>query len=332
MYNVEKYLKRCIHSIEKQDIDRDEYEIICINDGSPDNSRQIILSEKQKYSNLKLIDQKNKGVSIARNNGLDVAKGKYVLFVDPDDYIAQNSLRENLDRIEKYNAQISFLGFSFIDSQGSIKKQVLNQELIDETYLGIKAYCLARGDGQTDPDRIWAVLINRDFLNENNLRFLPNVPFLEDGELLARMLCLAERCIFGGNPFYYRTTRVGSATNSNLFSSQKATDGFLKSAQNLYNFKSNSELIQIQRDFLNMPICKFVILVIDSSTVPLRMKRLLRMKRALALSGLASIELDSVESEFYKLGYLYNRSLFILVIFLLLKRFFRSIITRVKMG
>lgn len=75
MYNVENYVERCIMSLENQDISKADYEIICINDGSPDDSRGVIVRLQEKFSNIVLIDQENRGVSNARNNGINAARG-----------------------------------------------------------------------------------------------------------------------------------------------------------------------------------------------------------------------------------------------------------------
>ena len=71
MYNVAPYVERCIRSLEDQDIPRNEYELICINDGSPDNCREIVEQLQLEFSNIVLINQINQGVSVARNNGID---------------------------------------------------------------------------------------------------------------------------------------------------------------------------------------------------------------------------------------------------------------------
>ena len=70
MYNVASYVERCIRSLENQDIPKEDYELICINDGSPDNCKEIIVRLQKEFSNIILIDQENQGVSRARNNGV----------------------------------------------------------------------------------------------------------------------------------------------------------------------------------------------------------------------------------------------------------------------
>ena len=91
IYNVEKYLARCIDSILDQDYAN--YEIILVNDGSTDNSLLIAEKYSKKYSNIILINKENGGLSDARNVGLDTAKGQYVIFLDSDDAIDKNALK-----------------------------------------------------------------------------------------------------------------------------------------------------------------------------------------------------------------------------------------------
>ncbi len=306
MYNVEPYVERCINSLEKQDIQEDEFEIICINDGSPDDSKEVVKRLQKQYDNIILIDQQNQGVSRARNNGIDRAKGKYLLFIDPDDYVDSNSFGRILSKAEKYQAQVSFLGFTFLMQYGSIYRQVLNENISSSLYHGIEAYYLARGYGQPDPDRMWAVLFERNFFNGNNLRYLPDVPYLEDGEFIGRILCLAERCIFDGSSFYQRTTRPGSATNSELFRSEKAINGFLLAAGNLKKFKEEQDLNERQKIFLNQPISKFVLLALNSSLQKPYIKNYKRIRKVLSGKGFKRIELKGVDTPYTYFVRLYN--------------------------
>ena len=262
LYNVAEFIERCVLSLEQQDIAKEEYELIMINDGSPDNSREVVLGLMQQFKNIVFIEQENKGVSLARNAGIDKALGRYLLFIDPDDYIAPNRLKRVLKTAEDQDAQITFLGYRFLLEDNTVKKEILFNEYSNKLYVGIEAYPLSRGDGTTDPDRSVAILYERAFMNRYDIRYIADIPYLEDGEFLARVLCLATKCIFEGNPFYIRTTRPGSATHSRLFHSGRAIKGFVKSADNLFQFQQNKQLTSRQRIFLNQPICKFMLLAI----------------------------------------------------------------------
>ena len=85
VYNAEKYLERCLQSILQQNMT--DFELICINDGSTDRSNDILKQCVQKDQRVRLIEQKNQGVSVARNHGIDAASGEYIAFIDADDWV-----------------------------------------------------------------------------------------------------------------------------------------------------------------------------------------------------------------------------------------------------
>lgn len=101
VYNVEEYVSSCLESCLKQDIPRSDYEIIVVNDGSTDGSLKKLVDYQQKYNNIKLINQRNQGLSVARNVGLQHAEGDYIWYVDSDDTIAENCLKEILDQLDE---------------------------------------------------------------------------------------------------------------------------------------------------------------------------------------------------------------------------------------
>lgn len=115
VYNVEKYLDECINSAVNQTFD--DIEIICVNDGSTDGSLEIIEKHASKDKRIRIISQEHKGVGSARNAGLDAAKGKYVYFMDSDDYVELNALKELHDLIEEKSCDlIIFKTYNFLEN------------------------------------------------------------------------------------------------------------------------------------------------------------------------------------------------------------------------
>ena len=111
VYNVEKYLSKCIESLINQTYTN--IEILLINDGSTDNSKKICEQFKEKDSRIKLINKENGGLSDTRNKGLQEAIGKYIAFVDSDDYINENTVEDNLKTAIEKNADIVIFCFKY---------------------------------------------------------------------------------------------------------------------------------------------------------------------------------------------------------------------------
>ena len=105
VYNVEKYLRQCLDSIINQTLK--EIEILCINDGSTDSSPEILKEYEEKDSRIKIINKKNAGLSAARNQGLELAKGEYVSFIDSDDWINETFCEALYTAAKKYDSDIA---------------------------------------------------------------------------------------------------------------------------------------------------------------------------------------------------------------------------------
>lgn len=124
-YKVEKYVARCIESLLTQDIPKNEYEIICVNDCSPDNTRDVIESYRSRYPNITLIDHStNQTAGGARNTGIMHASGEYLWFVDPDDEVEPDSLRRLYELADKSSLDCLLFGFTVFDEHGRICETV----------------------------------------------------------------------------------------------------------------------------------------------------------------------------------------------------------------
>ena len=122
VYNVEKYLERCVDSIIKQTYKN--LDIILVDDGSQDNSGKICDKYKEKYNNIQVIHQKNQGLSIARNNGLAIAEGNYITFIDSDDWIKKDMIESLFNAMHKYKADIASVAVYDVYDSGQVIKNV----------------------------------------------------------------------------------------------------------------------------------------------------------------------------------------------------------------
>ena len=332
IYNVEPYVERCIRSLEDQSLLKDEYEIICINDGSPDNSKDVVQRLQKEFDNIVLIDQENQGVSMARNNGIDIAKGKYLFMIDPDDYVKPNSLKEKLDVIFNNDLDVGITGYIILDEKGeqeycydSESSEYIILPGIDYDY----KYLWGKSEIR-DPHRSVAIFYKANFLNNNNLRYISDVPYLEDGEFINRVMCLAKRVMFLYDPFYMRTTRPGSATHSNLFYSKKAGLGFLKAAVNLLKFKEEQCISKKQKTFMNQPIFHFTILYILSYGPLLAFKSLYNIKKNLKKASLLNLQLEGLSKTYILMAKFYNCSILCFLMYYNATILFKSFTIRIN--
>lgn len=143
VYNVEKYLRRCLDSVVNQTYK--DIEVILVNDGSPDNSKEICEEYVAKYSNIQLINQKNAGLGAARNTGLQYITGNAVTFVDSDDWLELDAIEHYVASMKKSDADIVVTQMirkkEYFSNEGTngttIKEEVLNQEQFAKKYFKI---------------------------------------------------------------------------------------------------------------------------------------------------------------------------------------------------
>jgi glycosyltransferase involved in cell wall biosynthesis len=186
MFNVEKYLETCIGSVVNQGLYSDEFEILMINDESPDNSVNVANSIATKHSCVKVISQKNQGLGGARNTGIINAKGEYLLFLDADDIYIENTIKEILSIGILNNLDILEFGAQGIDEQGNITYQVSNNSSTKITS-GIEYYNKIKYMNSACNK-----LYKRSFLLDNQLLFVEKI-FGEDFEFNTRALYMAKR-------------------------------------------------------------------------------------------------------------------------------------------
>ena len=230
VYNVEKYVRPCIESIFKQSLDEERFEVIIVNDGSTDNSMEMITDIVQQHHNITIINQENQSLSVARNNGIAVAKGEYILMPDSDDLLVENSLLPLLEKALETKADLGVADFlpirdEEIDSfPGVVQNEFTYQEKSGEQ--------LFLEDLDQSQCYVWRSLYRRVFLLEHQISFVPGINY-QDVPYTHECQLKAQRCIRTNWILYiYRKNRPGAATT--YFHVQKARS-FIIALANTWN-------------------------------------------------------------------------------------------------
>lgn len=240
VYNVESYLERCINSIyDHQDLDKDEYEIIAVNDGATDNSLNILRDLSQKILNLKIISQENKGLSGARNTGIKAALGRFLLFVDADDIITHNSIRRLTYIAEKNDLDILEFGAYGISESGKILYKA--QTNTSSKILKGKQYLSNINFINSACNKLY----KREFINRKNLFFKEKV-FVEDIEFNCRAIYLSDRIMAIENVYAHFYSRENSITrNRNFANNKKMIYDIYKVMCSISEFKASIKRLDI---------------------------------------------------------------------------------------
>lgn len=196
VYNVEKYLRNCLDSVLDQDLQPIDYEIIIVNDGSTDGSLQIAQDYAKLNPHIKVIDKKNGGVASARNCGMDAAIGKFIYFIDSDDYLESNCLKKLVDTCEDERLDIlTFLSSSFTDSSSALRL-LMTEKDFSNSFGNQMLSPIVAGDEYVAnvnyKSEIWWFLMDREFLKNTGIRFLEG-RWLEDVIFSIQIILKAKR-------------------------------------------------------------------------------------------------------------------------------------------
>lgn len=249
VYNVELYLKECLESAVNQTLDN--IEIICINDGSTDDSLSILEKYSEKYSNIKIINQQNSGVSVARNIGIKEAKGKYIYFLDSDDYINLDAMKICYREAEKYNLDIvTFDANIFYDENIKCMKSVENYDrkniLKSDIISGQQFYILSHKSGIYCMP-VWINFYKKEFIDNNNLFFYEGIVF-EDEIFTIKVLMKAKSIKYINNKLFNRRIRKNSLMHSDI--NKEKIIGRLTVARETYKIYLNNNLDAELRNIL----------------------------------------------------------------------------------
>lgn len=239
VYNVEKYIEKCLLSCIDQDIPASEYEIIVVNDGTPDNSMEIVRTIAENYSNIRILEQQNQGLSAARNNGFAIAKGEYVWFVDSDDWIEKDCLKR-ITSLLTDNIDILQLQYLLAYDNSDLNMNCITQ--IEGVVSGVEQ--TLRG-GLPAPAQF--AVYRSEFLRQNGLSFVRGI-YHEDSEFKPRAVYLAKKIASDVEVCYnYYQRQTGSITSK--FSLKRGND-IIFLCNNLYEFSKNLPA-SIRKSFYN---------------------------------------------------------------------------------
>lgn len=206
-FNAENYIERCLASVYYDGVNEDLFEVIVINDGSKDKTAELVKDYSITHNNILLVCKNNEGVSIARNKGINIAKGDYILLLDADDELIAGSFK----KVCKYLAEIKpidMLVTRQVRNNGEREWLVREPPLKEhQRYDGVEAYrkCFIRTNAGGG-------ICRKEFLNENGLKFPAGVRNAEDTIFFGQLQVYAKSIVYYNVPLYLIHETAGSAS------------------------------------------------------------------------------------------------------------------------
>lgn len=211
IYNAEKLLLKSIDSVIDQNID--DFELICINDGSTDNSLNVLNNYASKYDFIKIISQENKGPSKTRNKGIEIASGEYIAFLDSDDiFIDENALNKMYDLAIKYDADVVSSNMQFVEQDYSIKE---NPHYGLGDYIQFDEYSCIDSKDYGIPFAFYKNIFKREFLIKNEIVF-PDLSVGEDPVFMAKVLTNTSKIVTAPLVLYGYNYSNGGGVNNKI--------------------------------------------------------------------------------------------------------------------
>ena len=208
VYNTERYLERCLSSIIAQGLSDDVYEVLVVDDGSTDGSRDQIAAFTLLHPQVHLIIQENAGVSAARNLALDQARGRYVQFVDSDDYLQAGMMSRLLQRAVDEDLDVLQFNNLSVDPDGKVSPT----DTDEETTPVMTGADFLRDHSLTP--YVWRFLVKREYLEAHQWRFNTSLIVCEDGALIAEFMLAAQRMASSAEAPYCYVNRNDSAMHN----------------------------------------------------------------------------------------------------------------------
>lgn len=209
IYNTAKYLPECLDSLVAQSLQ--DIEILCINDGSTDDSLKIAQKYAKKDARIRVINKKNTGYGDSMNRGLAEAKGDYIGIVESDDYVAPETFEKLYELAKKHNADIVRANYYYSSAEGEMTHSAIREQRLDhpQTVLDDPAILY-------EEPAIWSGIYRREFLQKAQIEFLPTPgASYQDTSFNFKALCSAKRIVYTDKPYlHYRVDNADSSVKS----------------------------------------------------------------------------------------------------------------------
>lgn len=212
LYNVEAYIAKCLDSVLSQS--DETVEIICVNDSSPDKSRNIVIEYQKMHVNIKLIDRENGGLSAARNTGIKHATGKYIVFLDSDDYLTENVIGAMFEQMETQYLDVLVGNIQWVYDDGRILKEKQITHVINTIQSGEVCFNVLIETNYYVP-MAYNTMCKREFIVNNNLYFKEG--YIYEDEMWTPEILLKALRVNGFKGYHYNyLQRTNTIVNSEL--------------------------------------------------------------------------------------------------------------------
>lgn len=253
VYNSEKYIGKCLDSIFEQTVQ--DFELIVINDGSKDSSQKKLERYKAEHDEkMILINQENCGVSRTRNNAIKMAKGKYVMFIDNDDFIDKDYIETYLREIEQDDFDVVIGGYRRPNENGKVVKEL---KLKKEEWSKFMIFAP------------WAKIFRKEYLTKNNIEFLPvnigeDVFFNIQAMLISKKIKIID---YIGYNWFFNTGSVSNTTQKNISNLQ-----VFDLLNSCYDVITEKNLLQENYEILEMYFIRYIVWFLLFSTKKVQAK------------------------------------------------------------
>ena len=241
VYNVELYIRPCIESIFKQGLNEADYEVIIVNDGTPDHSMEVIQDIIYQHQNIIIINQENQGISNTRNNGIYISKGEYLLFLDSDDLLINNSLNMLLTIALETKVDLvvaDYLTMTDEEIDGSADQFLLSTNIEYTEKTGEQLFL---EDLNPLDCCVWRTLYKKEFLTKNHISFIPGILY-EDVPFTHCCYLKAQKCIKTDLTLNIYRKRPGSLTPFSMDKTRDYSISIAKTWELSYNVKISPQV------------------------------------------------------------------------------------------